>query len=251
MAAEARAPRKSMLQDGSLRPDDGAKGGRKRVGRGIGSGTGKTAGRGHKGQRSRSGPGVRPGFEGGQMPLQMRLPKFGFTSRVGRVTASLPVGALQAVQGQKVTLQSLREASLINGSVRRVKLYASGQLDRALQVEDAQVRLSKGALQVLEGAGGKVVEVAEEKPAGKLLKKADRPGAKKAEKAAEKAGKAKKAEKPEQAKEAEKPEKAEKAEEAVAETPAAEKKAEDGAEQPVPEEDGKKSEDGAETPEEG
>ena len=94
---------------------------KKRVGRGTGSGVGKTAGRGHKGQKSRSGGNVRPGFEGGQMPLQMRLPKFGFTSRVSRVSESINVKHLAGVK--KITIENLKKLGLIRKSTLKVKIF--------------------------------------------------------------------------------------------------------------------------------
>ena len=94
---------------------------KKRVGRGTGSGVGKTAGRGHKGQKSRSGGNVRPGFEGGQMPLQMRLPKFGFTSRISRVSESINVKHLEGVK--KITIENLKKLGLIKKSTLKVKIY--------------------------------------------------------------------------------------------------------------------------------
>ena len=113
---------------------------RKRVGRGTGSGTGKTAGRGHKGQKSRSGGNVRPGFEGGQMPLQMRVPKFGFTSRVSRVTQSLNVKVLADVK--KIDIENLKKLGLIKKSTKKVKIYGEGKLlDKPT---DENIKTSKG-----------------------------------------------------------------------------------------------------------
>ena len=113
---------------------------RKRVGRGTGSGTGKTAGRGHKGQKSRSGGNVRPGFEGGQMPLQMRVPKFGFTSRVSRVTQSLNVKVLADVK--IIDIENLKKLGLIKKSTKKVKIYGEGKLlDKPT---DENIKTSKG-----------------------------------------------------------------------------------------------------------
>ena len=113
---------------------------RKRVGRGAGSGTGKTAGRGHKGQKSRSGGNVRPGFEGGQMPLQMRVPKFGFTSRVSRVTQNLNVKVLADVK--KIDIENLKKLGLIKKSTKKVKIYGEGKLlDKPT---DENIKTSKG-----------------------------------------------------------------------------------------------------------
>lgn len=128
----------------------------KRVGRGIGSGLGKTAGRGHKGQKSRSGGRVRPGFEGGQMPLQKRLPKYGFTSRIGRQTASVRLSALAKVEGDTVDLEALRSAGLINAGITRARVFLAGELGRAVTVKG--LRVSKGARAAIEAAGGKVEE---------------------------------------------------------------------------------------------
>ncbi len=128
----------------------------KRVGRGIGSGLGKTAGRGHKGQKSRSGGSVRPGFEGGQMPLQKRLPKYGFTSRISRVTAEIRLSELNKVEGDVVSVESLRSAGLINNNITRAKVFLSGELKKAVTVKG--LRITKGALAAIEAAGGKVEE---------------------------------------------------------------------------------------------
>jgi len=113
---------------------------RKRVGRGTGSGTGKTAGRGHKGQKSRSGGNVRPGFEGCQMPLQMRVPKFGFTSRVSRVTQSLNVKVLADVK--KIDIENLKKLGLIKKSTKKVKIYGEGKL--LAKPTDENIKTSKG-----------------------------------------------------------------------------------------------------------
>ena len=106
-----------VMRLNTLSPAPGARKGAKRVGRGIGSGLGKTAGRGHKGQKSRSGGRVRPGFEGGQMPLQKRLPKYGFTSRISRTTAQVRLSELNAVEGDVVDLAALKSADLINENI--------------------------------------------------------------------------------------------------------------------------------------
>ena len=110
---------------------------RKRVGRGTGSGVGKTAGRGHKGQKSRSGGNVRPGFEGGQMPLQMRVPKFGFSSRISRVSESINVKQLEGVK--KIDIQSL-----IKKSTKKVKIFGVGKL--SAKVTDENIKISKGVI---------------------------------------------------------------------------------------------------------
>ena len=157
------------MQLNDLSPAAGSTKAKKRVGRGIGSGWGKTCGTGHKGQKSRSGGTVKPGFEGGQMPLQMRLPKYGFSSRVGRVTAEIRSAELNKVDGDVVNMESLRKAGLITSTIKKVKVMLSGEVTRKLTVEG--VGVSKGAKEAIEKAGGTVVEApAEEKPA-KLAKK--------------------------------------------------------------------------------
>lgn len=128
----------------------------RRLGRGIGSGLGKTGGRGHKGQKARSGGRVRPGFEGGQMPLQKRLPKFGFTSRVSRVSAEIRTSELNAVQGDVVDIAALRSAGLVNASIERAKIFLSGELNKAVTVKGLGV--TKGARAAIEAAGGKIEE---------------------------------------------------------------------------------------------
>jgi len=126
----------------------------KRVGRGIGSGNGKTAGRGHKGQNSRAGGGARPGFEGGQMPLQMRLPKFGFDSRIGRVTAEVTLSEVAAVNADVVDLDMLKKADILNGTVLRAKVIKSGRITKAVTVKG--LRVTKGAREAIVAAGGTV-----------------------------------------------------------------------------------------------
>jgi large subunit ribosomal protein L15 len=126
----------------------------KRVGRGIGSGLGKTGGRGHKGQSSRSGGSIRPGFEGGQMPLQKRLPKYGFTSRLAAVTAEIRLSELNKVEGEIVDIAALRSAGIINNSIERAKVFASGEVTKAVTLKG--VGATKGARAAIEAAGGKV-----------------------------------------------------------------------------------------------
>ncbi|MEJ2532470.1 MAG: 50S ribosomal protein L15 [Halioglobus sp.] len=140
----------------SLSPAPGSRKDSKRVGRGIGSGLGKTAGRGHKGQKSRSGGKVSPGFEGGQMPLQKRLPKYGFTSRVSRTTAQVRLAELNAVSGEVIDLAALKAADLINENVTRARVFLSGELGRAVTVKGLAV--TRGAREAIEKAGGKVEE---------------------------------------------------------------------------------------------
>jgi len=138
----------------TLSPAEGHKHAKKRVGRGIGSGVGKTGGRGHKGLKSRSGGSVRPGFEGGQMPLQKRLPKFGFTSRVGFTTAEIRTSELAAVAGDIVNLETLKNAGLVGKNITRAKVFLSGDVTRAVTVQGLKV--SQGAKAAIEAAGGKV-----------------------------------------------------------------------------------------------
>ena len=133
---------------------EGSRRTRKRVGRGIGSGLGKTAGRGHKGQKSRSGSRILPGFEGGQQPLQRRLPKFGFTSKVGRTTGEVTLFEVAAANADVVTLDVLKEADLVSRKLARVKVILSGSIDKAVTVQGLGV--TKGARAAIEAAGGKV-----------------------------------------------------------------------------------------------
>ena len=143
-----------VMRLNSLSPAPGSRKSAKRVGRGIGSGLGKTAGRGHKGQKSRSGGKVAPGFEGGQMPLQKRLPKYGFSSRIGRTTAQVRLGELAKVEGDTVDLDTLKAADVINENVTRARIFLSGEVGRALTVKGLAV--TKGAREAIEQAGGKV-----------------------------------------------------------------------------------------------
>jgi len=140
----------------TLSPAPGRTHAAKRVGRGIGSGLGKTCGRGHKGQKSRSGGSVKPGFEGGQMPLQKRLPKYGFTSRVSRVSAEIRLSELNLVGGDVANLESLRAAGLINNGITRAKIFLSGELTKSIVVQG--LGITQGAKAALEAAGGKVEE---------------------------------------------------------------------------------------------
>jgi large subunit ribosomal protein L15 len=138
----------------TLTPADGSRSDRKRVGRGIGSGLGKTAGRGHKGQKARSGGFHKVGFEGGQMPLQRRLPKVGFSSRVGRTVAEVRLSELAKIDGDTVDLVALKAANVIRQDIRRAKIIASGSVDKAYTI--AGLGVTKGAKAAIEAAGGKV-----------------------------------------------------------------------------------------------
>jgi large subunit ribosomal protein L15 len=139
-----------------MSPGAGSKRAKRRVGRGPGSGWGKTSARGQKGQKARSGGGVRPGFEGGQLPLQMRIPKFGFRSRVGLTTAEVRTGELNGVAGDEVTMESLKTARLVRRDMKRARIMLSGDVQRAVNVKDANVVVTKGAKAAIEAAGGSV-----------------------------------------------------------------------------------------------
>lgn len=128
----------------------------KRVGRGIGSGFGKTCGRGHKGQKSRSGGYHKTGFEGGQMPLQRRLPKIGFHSRVGKNTAEVRLHELNLLEVDTIDLAALKAANIVSKNVKRAKVVLQGKLEKAVTVQG--LGLTKGARAAIEAAGGKVVE---------------------------------------------------------------------------------------------
>jgi large subunit ribosomal protein L15 len=137
-----------------LSPAAGSKQNRKRAGRGIGSGVGKTAGRGHKGQKSRSGGFHKVGFEGGQMPLQRRLPKRGFASRSARYNAEVRLYQVQVMKADVIDLDSLRAENVIGHEARQVKIINTGELSRAVTVKGLGV--TKGAKAAIEAAGGKV-----------------------------------------------------------------------------------------------
>ena len=138
----------------TLSPAEGSKKDRKRVGRGIGSGHGKTAGRGHKGQKSRSGGYHKVGFEGGQMPLQRRLPKRGFASRTARYNAEIRLYQIPVMKSYVIDLATLKAEGLVGHDIRKVKIINTGELDRAVTIKDLGV--TKGAQAVIEAAGGKV-----------------------------------------------------------------------------------------------
>ncbi len=138
----------------TLKPAAGSKRPRKRVGRGIGSGLGKTCGRGHKGQKSRSGGMPKIGFEGGQMPLQRRLPKVGFVSRKAKYTAEVRLNELQAVEADVIDLAALQAADVLSGSIKRAKIILSGKIERAVTVRGLGV--TAGARAAIEAAGGKI-----------------------------------------------------------------------------------------------
>lgn len=144
----------SEMKLNSIAPVEGSTKDRKRVGRGIGSGFGKTCGRGHKGQRSRSGGYHKVGFEGGQMPLQRRIPKFGFTSMKSRVRAKVRLSDLRHVEGDVISLDTLKASDVITRNIEIVKIYLHGEIDRAITVRG--IAVSKGAREAIEAAKGKV-----------------------------------------------------------------------------------------------
>ena len=142
------------MQLNTIKPALGAKQNSKRLGRGVGSGLGKTAGRGHKGQHARAGGSHKPGFEGGQMPLQRRLPKFGFVSRKSLVSAEIRLGELNSVESNMVDLIELKKANLITANIEFVKVFASGEVKKPLTLRG--IKVTAGAKKAIEAAGGKV-----------------------------------------------------------------------------------------------
>lgn len=140
----------------TLQPAAGSRPARTRVGRGIGSGLGKTAGRGHKGQKSRAGGFHKVGFEGGQMPLQRRLPKMGFISRIGARTAEVRLDELAKVEGDLISLASLKAANVIPARTLQAKVILSGKVEKAFTIQG--VGVTKGAKSAIEAAGGKIEE---------------------------------------------------------------------------------------------
>ncbi|MBL7480828.1 50S ribosomal protein L15 [Legionella bononiensis] len=140
----------------SLSPDPGSRPPKKRLGRGIGSGLGKTSGKGHKGQKARAGGFHKINFEGGQMPIQRRLPKMGFKSRIGRTVDEVCLSELAKLTAEVIDLKVLREAGLINSSIKDVKVILSGELTTAIKLKG--LRVTKGARQAIEGLGGSIEE---------------------------------------------------------------------------------------------
>jgi len=138
----------------TIQAAEGSKTKRKRVGRGIGSGLGKTGGRGHKGQKARSGGYHKVGFEGGQMPLQRRLPKVGFNSAVNRFTREVRLYQLNALDGEVIDLEVLKAAGVVQNLTRKVRLINKGDIERAVTVRGMHV--TAGAREAIEAAGGKV-----------------------------------------------------------------------------------------------
>jgi len=142
----------SDMRLNTLRPAAGGKQARKRVGRGIGSGLGKTCGRGHKGQKARAGGFHKVGFEGGQMPLQRRLPKAGFRSALARTTGEVRLGELAKVTAEVIDIAALHAANVLPRAILRAKVIASGTIDRPVRIKGLGV--TKGARTAIEAAGG-------------------------------------------------------------------------------------------------
>ncbi len=140
----------------TLKPALGEKTLRKRVGRGMGSGMGKTAGRGHKGQKSRSGGFTKIGFEGGQMPLQRRLPKVGFTSRVSLITSQVTLSQLDKLSVKEITIDVLKKHNLVTKNISRVKVILSGEINRPINL--VGIKPTKGAKAAIEAAKGTISE---------------------------------------------------------------------------------------------
>jgi len=163
----------------ALKPAAGSKKDRHRVGRGVGSGWGKTAGRGHKGQKARSGGFHKLGFEGGQMPLHRRLPKRGFNSPTRDDIAEVRLGALESLQVSDVDLAALQAAGIVSKKALGAKIIVSGKLSKKLNVK-GDVRASKGARAAIEAAGGKVEVLEAQAPVKKLPKKQATPPSPKA-----------------------------------------------------------------------
>ena len=140
----------------TLKPALGEKTSRKRVGRGMGSGMGKTAGRGHKGQKARSGGFTKIGFEGGQMPLQRRLPKVGFSSRISIVTSQVTLDQLDKLTEKDINIDVLKKHNLITKNILRVKVILSGEINRAINLSG--IKATKGAKAAIEAAKGAIRE---------------------------------------------------------------------------------------------
>ena len=140
----------------NLKPADGSKTAPKRIGRGVGSGLGKTSGKGHKGQKARAGGYHKVGFEGGQMPLQRRLPKWGFRSKMAAQTAEVRLSELRYVEGDVVDLHSLKAADVVPQQATRARIIKSGELTSAVTIRG--ITVTKGARAAIEAAGGKIEE---------------------------------------------------------------------------------------------
>ena len=142
----------------TLQPAAGSKKNAKRVGRGIGSGTGKTCGRGHKGQKSRSGGFSKVGFEGGQMPLQRRLPKVGFASRAAKLSAEVRLDELAKIDADPIDLEALIKADIVPARTQKAKVIDSGVITKSIQLKG--IKVTPGARKAIEAAGGKIEDVA-------------------------------------------------------------------------------------------
>ncbi|MDP2030977.1 MAG: 50S ribosomal protein L15 [Thiobacillus sp.] len=140
----------------NIKPADGAKKNKRRVGRGIGSGLGKTAGRGHKGQSSRSGGFHKVGFEGGQMPMHRRLPKRGFVSLTKADTAHVRISELAAMGVDEIDLLVLKQAGVVSASVRGAKVFLAGEIDKPIKLRG--IAVTKGARAAIEAAGGSIAD---------------------------------------------------------------------------------------------
>lgn len=142
------------MQLNTIKPASGSKKAGKRVGRGIGSGLGKTCGRGHKGQKSRSGGFTKIGFEGGQMPLQRRLPKVGFISRTAKTSAEVRLHELASVEADVIDLQALIDANIVPAATKKAKVISSGEIEKAVQIKG--IKVTPGARKAIEKAGGTI-----------------------------------------------------------------------------------------------
>ncbi len=148
----------NIMQLNTLQPAPGSKKNSKRVGRGIGSGTGKTCGRGHKGQKSRSGGFSKVGFEGGQMPLQRRLPKVGFASRSAKLSAEVRLYELSKIDADVIDIEALIKANIVPAMTQKAKVIDSGEISKAVQLKG--IKVTPGARKAIEAAGGKIEDVA-------------------------------------------------------------------------------------------
>ena len=148
----------SSMHLNTLQPEPGSKKNAKRVGRGIGSGLGKTCGRGHKGQKSRSGGFTKVGFEGGQMPLQRRLPKVGFASRSFQLSAEVRLDELAKIDADIIDLDALINANIVSAKTQKAKVIASGKISKAVQLKG--IKVTPGARKAIETAGGKIEDIA-------------------------------------------------------------------------------------------
>ncbi len=146
----------SIMQLNTIQPAPGSKKNSKRVGRGIGCGQGKTCGRGHKGQKSRSGGFSKVGFEGGQMPLQRRLPKVGFASRSAKLSAEVRLYELTNIDADVIDLASLIKADIVPAMTKKAKVIASGEITKAVNLKG--IKVTPGARKAIEAAGGKIEE---------------------------------------------------------------------------------------------